>query len=453
MKKSILFILVLALSLTLVVAVSAQVPSPGGAFQTAFNIQNLSTDSATCVVDFYDAAGVKDFSLPGIVIAGGDVADFYTGNDAVFAGMDPGQYSAVVSCDQPVAAVVNYSDGNSAASSSGLGTSAISTAFYAPGIYDNYYNFYSNIVVQNTTGAAIDITADILAPGGVVVKSYSATAVPAYASVVFDQTNDAGLNPNVAHSAVIEGTGEIAAVVNIYGLGSSADQLYAYNPFATGATEMYAPVIMNNYYGNNSALTVQNIDDTDDATVTVTYSNGATESASIAPGSSEVFINAQTPGLPAGNTLYSAKVESTNAVPVVALVNQSNSYNRAASYVAASTGSQTINVPITLRSYYGYDSSITCQNLSSTNNATIEIDYAGVAGTTTSPAVAPNGTFSVVQLYDATLNGVPNNWISSAVVTANQDIVCVVNQDIIVGSGATTSQDVLQSYEGVQTAP
>ena len=445
MKKGIGLILTVILSLFFVVAANAQVPSPTtSSYQTAFNIQNLSGSTATCVVQFYDSAGANSFSLNGISINAGAVADFYTGNDGVFGGMAAGQYSAVVSCDQPVAAVVNYSDGNSAASSAGLSSSAIGQTFYAPGIYDNFYGFYSNIVIQNTTGSPINITADILAPGGATAKTFTANNVPAYASVVFDQTNDGSLDQNVAYSAVINGTGNIAAVVNIY---NNSDQLYAYNPFTAGANEMSAPIIMNNYYGYNTALTVQNIHSSTDANVEVQYSNGMTETQTIAAGSSHAFITANSP-LPAGNTLYSAKVVSTNSIPVVALVNQSNGYNRAASYVAFAGGATSVNVPITLRSYYGYDSSITCQNVGNAD-ATITIDYAGVAGNTVSGAIAPNAVFSQVQAQDANLNGVGNNWISSAVVTSTQDIVCVVNQDIISGSGATTSQDVLQSYEGI----
>lgn len=450
MKRKLFIVLALVILLSAIGSVSAQIPAPGTGFQTAFNIQNLSSNQTTCAINFYSSAGVTPaFSIPSVIIAGNDQADFYTGNDAVFGGMSPGQYSAVVSCDQEVAAVVNYSDGNSAASSAGLGDSAIGTSFFAPGIYDNYYNFYSNIVVQNTTGSSVNITVDILGAGGSVVKTYTANNVPAYASVAFDQTNDPDLNTNVPYSARITGTGNLAAVVNIYGLGNVDQQLYAYNPFAAGATEMFAPIIMNNYYGYNSALSVQNIDTTQTANVTVTYSNGATETANIGPGSAHVFLNFLTPGLPAGNTLYSAKVESTNAVPVVALVNQSNNYNRAASYIGFASGAGAINTPIVLRQYYGYESSITCQNLSPSANASININYSGVAGTTTLGPVAPNGTASIVQLYDTTLNGVGNNWIGSAVITANQDVVCVVNQDIITGPGATTSQDVLQSYEGI----
>jgi hypothetical protein len=446
MKKSIIILFVLVLSLALAAVASAAVPAPGGPFNTAFNIQNLSTtDPATCTIQLYDGSGNLDLTLSPPAIAAGDVADFYTGSPS-FASLAPDQYSAVISCDQPVAAVVNFSDSDSGASHSGLDSSEVGTNFFAPSIYDNYYGFYSNVIVQNTTSGPINITVDYLAPGGASAGTQTASNVPAFSSVSFDQSGNTGLNNNIAYSAVIQGTGNVAAVVNIYG-GSGNQQLYSYNPFASGATTFYAPIIMNNYYGYNSALTVQNIDSSTPANVTVTYSNGAVESQSISPRSSHVFLNFLTPGLTAGNTLYSAKLVS-NGSHIVATVNQSNALNRAATYNGVQSGSTTVNAPIVLRSYYGYDSSVTCQNIG-TLPTNISIAYASGQNGTIGTNVPASGTASLVQLFDSALGGVGGNYISSATITASQPIVCVVNQDQIVGAGATTSKDVLQSYNAI----
>jgi hypothetical protein len=445
-KVSVIFVLLL--SWLFVTSVSADVPAPGGPFQTAFNVQNLSfSQSANCTANFYNASGNLALAIPQFTVSAGDKKEFFTGS-TTFNAMASGQYSGVVSCDQPVAAVVNFSDGNSGASHSGLGSTQIGTSFSAPGIYNNYFGFYSNIIVQNTTGSPINVTVQIKAPGGAVVSTINKTNIPAYASVSIDQSTDTKLSKNVPYSAVITGTGDIASVVNIYGTGSFNEQLYSYNPFSSGSTLAYAPIIMNNYYGYNTALTVQNVHASTTASVKVTYSNGQFETKDIAAGSSHVFLSAGNSKIPAGNTLYNAKIESTNSIPVVALVNQSNNKNRAASYTAFSTGSIDISIPIVLRAYYGFDSSVACQNLSSSTSATVTIDYAGVASNKvlTIPAGKTN---SVVQLFDTTLNGVSKNWISSAHVTSTQPIVCVINQDIITGSGANKSQDVLQSYEGI----
>ena len=93
--------------------------------------------------------------------------------------------------------------------------------WYAPGIYDNYYNYYSNIVVQNATASPVNITVDIYAPGNPMpIKTQTANNVPAYASANFEQAGLAELSDNVAYSAKSRGTGNVAPIVNIYGLGS-----------------------------------------------------------------------------------------------------------------------------------------------------------------------------------------------------------------------------------------
>ena len=448
--KRILFVITLLLLLLVTFTVAtAEVPAPGGPFSTAFNIQNLSDSTATCVIQFYDSAGDIGLTLDPPPIPANDVAEFFTGT-ADFDSLLPGQYSAVVSCDQPVAAVVNFSDSNRGASHSGLGSAEIGTNWFAPALYNNYYNYYSNIVVQNATASAIDITVNVYEAGNASpVSTYLAEDVPAFASVSFDQSTDSNLSKNVSYSATIDGTGEVAAIVNIYGTGPVNDQLYSYNLFASGSVEAFAPIIMSNFYGYNTSLTVQNTDDADTAEVTVEYNNGNTQSVSIGPGASHAFLNfLDTNVLPPGNFTYSAKIVSTNNVPIVGLVNQSDSLNRAASYSAFPGGKTLTTAPIVFKSYYGYDSSLTCQNLG-TSTTDITVNYAGVQTDSLMEDVDPGDVGQIIQLYDPTLSSVSNNWNSSATMTATEPIVCVVNYNMIVGPGASVVQDQLFSYNGI----
>jgi hypothetical protein len=129
-------------------------------------------------------------------------------------------------------------------------------------------------------------------------------------------------------------------------------------------------------------------------------------------------------------------------------VNESNSYNRAASYTGFASGSLEVRVPIVEKRYYGYNSSVTCQNVGGgPTNMTIE--YAGIAQTTTYNNIAVGATQLFYQPTDPALASVAPNYISSATITAGENIVCVVNQDINEGSGATTVMDQLYSYEGI----
>lgn len=439
MKKWMIVLSVFSLLAVLPLTVSASVPAPGGPFNTAFRIQNLGSQPANCVFSFYNAAGDEVYSsgaLPSI--PAGESAYVYVPN---LTGLADGQYAGVVSCDQEVAAVVNFSDSDSGASYSGVSSSETATILYAPSIYDNYYNYYSNIVVQNASNNSIAITLEIYAPGSSTpVYTNTRTNVPANGFVTFEQEGLTALSDNQFYSAKIIGTGNIAAVVNIYGKGPYNNQLYSYNPFSSGSLVAYAPVIMNAYYGYNTALVIQNIG-TSNAGVTITYGNGTVMTTTIAPGAAD---SRYTPneGLPTG-LLTGAKVESTQ--PIVVLVNESTNKNRAASYSGFADGSTTVRAPIVMRRYYKYNTSITCQNIG-TAAATMSISYGGIAGTTTSPSIAVNGIYLFYQPTDPLLS---NGFLGSATITSAQKIVCVVNEDMNEPPENDQVMDQLYTYNGI----
>jgi hypothetical protein len=436
-----LLMVVLALAL-LPVAVAAETPAPGGPFNTAFRIQNLGTEAATCTFGFYDANGTTQFSSGSLAPIGvGESLLVYVPDLAV----DPGMYSGVVSCSQEVAAVVNYSDSNSGASYSGVSGSEVATTLYAPGIYDNYYGYYSNVVVQNASSAVIDIDVEIYASGNPTpVATQSATDVEANGFAYFEQEGLAQLATNQFYSAKIVGTGQVAAVVNIYGRGGVAEQLYSYNPFASGSTTAYAPVILNSYYGYNSALIIQNLG-TSNADVTITYTDGTEKTTTIAPGAAD---SRYTPaeGIPSGaNGLWGAEVECTNGQPIVVLVNESTGMNRAASYSGFASGARTVSAPIVMKRYYFYNTSITCQNIG-TGPADLSVSYSGVSVATSYDNVPVNSTQLIYQPGESSLS---NNWIGSATITSDQDIVCVVNEDMNEAPQVSQSMDQLYAYNAI----
>lgn len=442
-------VLVVILSLVLVQAVSADTPAPGGPFSTAFRVQNLASSTASCTFTLYDAAGVDQHTSSPASINPGDSLFVYTPS---IGGLAAGMYSAVVSCDQQVAAVTNFSDADSGASHQGINTPG--TTWYAPGIYDNFYNFYTTIIAQNTTGSTVDMTVEIYEAGNPSpVATQTASSVPAFASVSFEQEGLAGLSTNSPYSARITATGDIAPVVDIYGRSGVDNQLYSYNPLPSGSTTAYAPVLMNNYYGYNTAMVIQNIG-TATTDVTVTYSTTDTQTQAVAANSSWSIYTPGVSGLPSGNStgLFSATVTSTDAgsgaQDIIVLVNESNGYNRAASYIGFSSGSDEVRAPIVMRRYYDYNTSVTCQVISG-GPATMTIEYfsgGSSDGTTTSGSVATGQTALFYQPSDSNLS---DGYIGSAVITSAADIACIVNEDQNEGSLATTVMDQLFSYEGI----
>jgi len=445
MKKVFAVTMVLALTLALTSAALAAVPAPGGPFNSAFRVQNLETSTAQCSYAFYDAAGAAAYTSAVTSVNPGDSLYVYVPD---VSGLGSGSYSAVVSCDKKVAAVSNFSDANSGASYSGVASPG--TNWFAPGIYDNYYSFYSNVVVQNASASAVDVTVEIFAPGSATpVKTQTATGVPANASVAFEQEGLPELVDNQFYSAKITGTGNIAPIVNIYGKGATDNQLYSYNAFTSGSQTAYAPVVMSNYFGYNTALVVQNIG-ASSASVTVTYTNGHSDSYTVAPGAAESIFTPGVAGVPSGNTLYGATVTSNQ--DVVVLVNESTpSTNRAASYSGFAAGSTEVRAPIVEKRYYGYNSSVTCQNVgSAATDLTVAYVGTGVGSPTTYAGVAAGATQLIYQPTDAALASVPPNWIGSATITGTQPFVCVVNQDMNEAPQASQIMDQLYSYNGIE---
>lgn len=436
MKKYIAIIAALVLLAAIPVAVTAEAPAPEGPFNTAFRVQNHSDQEANCTVGFYDSAGTEVFSTDLDPIEAGKSAYVYVPDLTTVA---EGLYGGVVKCDQEASAVVNFSDPDSGASYSAI-RGGQGNVLSGPGIYDDYFDYYSNVTVQNTSDAPNDITLEIYEPGTAApVYTETASAVPSYGYVTFEQEGLAELATDQYYSARVEGTSEIAGVINIYGRGPNEVELYSYNPFSAGTTEAYAPVIMNDFYGYDSALVIQNVG-TETANVTITYSDGTVKTTTIEPDQAE---SRYTPaeGLATG-LLTGAKVESDQ--PIVLLVNESTDMHRAASYSGFASGSTTVRAPIVLRRYYDYNSSVTCQNLG-TEATVMSIAYGGISGTTDSPSIEPNGIHMFYQRTDPLLS---DGFIGSATVTADQPIVCIVNQDKDEPPQKFEIMDLLYAYNG-----
>lgn len=447
MKKYLAMLLIVGLLATIPAAASADVPAPGGPFDTAFRIQNLGASAANCEFSFYDASGVAKYTSGGLpAIAVGDAANIYVPVDTSVA---DGQYAGVVTCDQEVAAVVNFSDPSSGASYSGV--TEPGTTLFAPGLYDSFYNEYSDVVVQNASGGTINITLNIYEEGNTTpVKTEIKNNVPANGYVTFEQEGLSELNTNQAYSGKIIGTGNIAAVVNIYGRAGKEEKLYSYNPFpgTWSATTVYAPIIENAYYTMNTSLVIQNLGGSP-ANVTITYSDGTVKNTTIAPGSSDSRYTPAETGLPSGSAgLVGAKVECTNGQPIVAMVNAGNPMRRASTYTAFAEGTTTVRAPIAMKSYYNENSTIVCQNIGG-GPTVMTIKYAGIAGQTDSPSKGVNEIHQFYQPADPLLASAPANWISSATITASQPIVCVVNSDKNKAPQKDMLKDFAKSYNGI----
>jgi hypothetical protein len=188
-------------------------------------------------------------------------------------------------------------------------------------VLKNQFNQTSIFSVQNTDTEANNIN----------IKFYDTTAtlrgeinqaVEAGASYYVDAGQVAALGTQFNGSAVISATrvsdgsdgNIVATVMELSTTGTSAS---AFESVTGGSTTFYMPsALCNAFGGQNSAYAVQNTSLTDDANVTVTYSNARSESKLIGPGAKYSFVACAASGMPGG---FSGSATITSDVPVVAI--------------------------------------------------------------------------------------------------------------------------------------
>ncbi|MGQ9554598.1 MAG: DUF5719 family protein, partial [Anaerolineae bacterium] len=367
------------------------------------------------------------------------------------AGLADGQYSAVIQSNVPLLVVANSSSTapSTAGAYNGIDAAAAAKKLYFPGTYNNYYSFYSELVLQNTEATQATVTLRFYGDAGTLVKEDSGNTIPANGTRVFALQDISGLpsgNTTGRFSVEVESTTNLVGVCNIWS-ATMYGEYSDYNAYTSGTTSAYAPSLLNNYYGFVSALTVQNVDTTD-ANITVTYSNGVTETRTLAPRTSVEYYQPNNASLPSGNTngIFSAKVECTNGKNIVVLVNQEDkSKGLLASYNAPIQGSTVVNAPVVLKAFYGWFSAVTVQNVG-TAPANITLTYSS-GQTRTANNVPANGTYNFIQLAAAG-DTLPDSSSVSARVEGTQPLVVVVNENSD-DRYAATPGDYLLAYTAV----
>ncbi|WP_152541209.1 hypothetical protein [Kallotenue papyrolyticum] len=456
MPKIIRRVVSIALTLTLVLSAAAftskRVNAQGqnntaapGIWQSSINIQNPNSTIANVSIKFYDANGtlVRTHG-PTQIAADGALSIFVP---AQVTGLNAGQYSAVVESDVPVKASVNTASTNStvqpwtAFGYEGADSTQAGTTLYFPGLYKNYYNFFSEIVIQNAGSTATTVTATFYdqRTGSQIGSPINLGQIGPNASKTFPMQSLAQLpsgNQNGLFGAIVTSSGgvPIVGIANIWRT-APVNGTSSYNAVTGGSTTLYVPALYRNYYGFGSALTIQAVGGP--AQGTITYSNGATETFSLAENASKEFYQPANADLPSGNTdgVFSARVTATSG-QIVGLVSLSVPEGRRggtpvgdfASYNVPAQASSTVNIPNLMSDFYGYFSAVTVQNTGS-QATNVTITYANGQSRTFNN-VPPNGTVNIIHL-DNTGDPLPNRTTTSAKVTSSngQPLVAVIQHN------------------------
>lgn len=422
--RKLLIGLVAALLLVGVVSVAAYAQGNLREY-TGYQVMNLSsTQSANVRVDYYGPAGGTPVCTKNLdpIPPGGSANVQQKTENCGSAPLPDGVYSAVLSSDQPIAAVVGQvmSDPGTAGAiykspfSEYSGVSAGSRKVILPELMSNWFGIDSLVRVQNTGNTTANISVQYYAgtlngqPTGnpsIAAKTYT---IPSFAAITLDQGQ---INADLAAqsgtfqgkflgSAVITGDQPLAAVVNQ--TDPTKRVKYTYNGFGESddaGTELLAPAIFWQWYNTLTSLAVQNTSTSNPVNVTITYTAGPgslTTSNGDATGQTKQVTFTLGPG--ESSTRYEGSAGSSDLAsqfnrfggsaritangPVVGKVNQTqytatSGQLPSGAYNATPTNKLTtrVAVPLIQAGFYSFFTSLTCANSSTTQPTTITVRY------------------------------------------------------------------------------
>ena len=456
------WIAVLLAAMLLVAPLAANAQT--GTWVSGITIQNQEATPANITVTFYWAegqgansgqvAGTKTDTIPAnqavtyfipdlILDSGSPLPDNFVG-------------SAVVSSDQPVVANVNTqvptTSGTTPDNPNRVGTAsgvlAPAATLYFTQVEKNFWDWNSYLAVQNTSTFAANVTVRYYnsTDGSVVAGADQTLTIGPNATAIVRQEDANIPAPDPvgwAGSAVVSSTNGamLAGVANFYNVGVNKDnaQFHSYNPFTGGATKLFVPRIVRDFYDYQGGLTVQNVGTAPtDATIRY-FINGQTYTqtlSGIQPGSSRILYMPDVPELAGVAGTGSAVIESSGQ-PIVAIINEDNRVGavifnhegRGSTYNAILDGEQTNTVCFSQATakFYAYSSGIQVQNVG-TAAATVTAVWSapGYADVTKSVTLGPNESvswFAPDETGYVDFNG-------SVVVTADQPIVGIANSSV-----------------------
>ena len=409
----------------------------GATKTTAFQIQNLASTPATITIKYFDSTGTEvtaatETAIP--IAANDSIQRAQSNNTNLPAGFNG---SVVIESDQPIAAIANQDalEGtvHYQGSYTGIDGAATASTFFLPVALKTYFGYTTEISIQNAGSANVDVTIHYFDDTGAEIAAAqdTKTGLLPGGAVRFSQGSNANLPANFNGSAKAVATGPIVAVVNQDNTTAFVQQTY--NGFGSGNATLYIPVVMNSFFGFNTAFQIQNVG-TVATDIKATYSDGTEITRTgIGPGQAAMFVQSQE----THSSNYAGSAVITASQPIVGIVNQASAA-KASSYNAFTASATNFILPAVMKAYFSFNSAFQCLNVGA---ATADITATFTDGVVvTQTGIGVNSPAQFVQANE----GHASNWAGGVKVTSTQPIVCIVNQEGPNGVG-----DNSMSYNGV----
>ncbi|MFN2305170.1 MAG: hypothetical protein ACK2TV_15690, partial [Anaerolineales bacterium] len=299
-EKQLVVLLVVSLLVSILMPLSSvSAAAYGTDFVTSIAYMNIGTAAANITLRVFESDGTyQDFTIASDFPVNA-ASTIYIGDLGGIGSDFKG--SAIMSSSQPLATtLIQIPQSPSTVKNRPLSTgfSSGENVVLVPTVLKNYYETNSIFTVQNVDSVAADITVEFVPLSGSVVTD-NITLQPG-AAKYYDMGGTTPItatsfNGSAVITAVQSGTSTPGAVVaTSLELHLTRDDTYAFEGVNEGGNTIYMPSSFCDWgAGNamNAAFAVQNISDTTEAQVTVTYSGGAVDGPyAIQPGAKRSFL-------------------------------------------------------------------------------------------------------------------------------------------------------------------
>ncbi len=363
---------------------SAQNPAYQTPFITAITYQNVSSATANITFNFYAEGSGTPITVTRPPLPAGAGSSLYIGSLAQLPSNFSG--SAVLSADQAVVATLVQIPQSTTVKNRPLsnGFSSAAPKVLIATVLKNKFNTTTKFSVQNAHSGAIDIKVQFFNadnPGAPPIE-LTATNIPAGSAKSYDLGQITQLpdpfNGSAIVTATAAGTSTPANIVaSALELSTSGVEAKAFEGVIGGAKTVYMPsALCDAFGGQTSYYAVQNTSSTDSTNVTVTYSNGNTDNATIGPGKKASFS-----GCNVNSTGFSGSATITSSATDIVVIGKVAGAGVSSAFLGETSGNSKLALPYVRWSETGYENGsrqrtfIAIQNVGTSTVNNIQVKY------------------------------------------------------------------------------
>lgn len=390
MQMSLLMVVVLVAA---TVGVASAQTGYGTSFITAITYQNVGTGTANIEFRFYNQKTSSFVSVQRTLNANAGTSlnlGSLSGNEALPAGF---LGSAVMSSNQPIVATLVQLPQSTTVRNRPLsnGFDVAKSSVLIASVLKNTFNTNTTFSIQNAASGAVDLKVSFFAVGSSTPIVLNETNVPVGSAKYYDagtltQLGDA-FNGSAVVEATLTGTSTPANIVaSALELQTSDVGVRAFEGLSSSANTVYMATALCRLAGTTSNYAVQNTTlpgSGQDANVTVTYSDGKTESATLTPGAKQSFSACT--GRGAADTFSGAATITSQGAPVV-VIGKVGGNNRYTAFLGEVSGASKLALAYVRWTETEFASgkrqraSIAIQNITGSDVANVTVKYLDAVG-------------------------------------------------------------------------